>query len=417
MLNRPIILFTATLIATLSLGGCPAILADETTVPGSSVLSVNVRAVPLSTQLLSPSAEVPLEMIDGLPFVEVTINGEGPWRFLLDTGAATSVVSLPVAWRYPQSLTAMEALITDSTADAIMADSILHISSLTLGGLNLSDFHAIALDLSSLSEACGVEVHGILGFPVFRDLLLTIDYPGQRILIDDTVLDAEAADVIPMALIDNHPFVDLTIGQSRVSALLDTGHASSLSLPADTPGIGFTADPMPWFSSVDLSGPGSRQIARLAEDLALGMVLWEQPIITVDGPDKPNLGSGFMSFFEVSFDQRSGLVRIVTQDGEPQTLHSPSVLTFGVQIGSSDEQAYVAEVLAGSPSDQAGLQAGDELLSINGLASGQTASAVASANHLLVLEVVRSGAAGDSGQSVGDEDVFIASVSRTVWVE
>lgn len=417
MLNRPVILFAATLLSTLSLGGCPAILSDETTGSGTSGLSVNVRTVPLATRLISSTTEVPLEMIDGLPFVEVSINGEGSWRFLLDTGAATSVVSLPVALHYPQAILPVEALITDSTADAIMADSILHIDSLSLGGLALSDFHAIAIDLGSLSEVCGVEIHGILGFPAFRDLLLTIDYPNQRVVVEDAVLDTDAADVIPMHLIDNHPYVELAIGETQVNAMLDTGHASSLSLPANTSGVGYTADPMPWFSSVDLSGPSSRQIARLADDLMLGMVMWEQPIITVDGPDKPNLGSGFMSFFEVSFDQRSGLVRIVTEDGEPQTLHSPSVMTFGLQIGGNGDQAYVAEVLAGSPSDLAGLQAGDELISVNGLASGQSASTVAAADQLLVLEVIRSGGAVDSGQSADDEDVFIASVSRTVWVE
>lgn len=404
MLIRPLTLFGATIIATLTLGGCPMSFPQITVDALRTPPSTGVRTVPADLRLADVEVTAPFTMIGGLPFVEVFINDAGPLLFLLDTGAATTVVTPSVTNRFPDNVAQSDVRIFDSTADMIQANSVLRIDTLSLGGLELLDFDAITLDLDGLSETFGVEVSGILGFPAFTNLLLTVDYNTNTVIASDTLLDPDAAGVVPMTLTDGHPFVSVQIGDTTVTTMLDTGHAGSYSLPSDTPGIAFESGPQPWFSSVDLSGPSSRQIARLAGDVTLGPVLWETPIVTVDGPLTPNLGSGFMSFFAVSFDQRSGLVEIATGD-EPSTLQSASVTTYGLQLDNDGDRPVVAEVLAGSPADLAGIQVGDELITVDGLDAGQVAPAVLFLpTEQITLQIVR------------DDDVLIADISRTVWV-
>ena len=404
MLIRPLTLFGATLFTILSLGGCPAVITDNTYGILTSTSASNVRTVPTTANLATSVVSEPIFMVNGLPFVEVTVNDAGPFLFLLDTGAATTVVSPEVASRFPENVTLSNVRVSDSTADTIPANSVLHLDTLDLGALELTGFDAVTLDLSDLSATFGVEIGGILGFPAFNDLLLTIDYGNNTVLISDETLDSNSADVIAMNLVDGHPYVDVKIGDSDVATMLDSGHAGSYSLPSDTPGISFEVGPLPWFSSVDLSGPSSRKIARLAGDVELGLVTWETPVVTVDGPATPNIGSGLLSFFTVSFDQRSGLVQIST-GGEPTTLQSASVATYGLQISNDGTQTIVTEVLAGSPAHLAGIQVGDVLTTVDGLDAGQVAPSVLNrAVESITLEIVRDG------------EVLVTDVDRTIWV-
>lgn len=403
-LIRPLMLFGATLFSTLLLGGCPTSFpSNSNDVLGNTTLSL--RTVPANARLNSDVAEAPITMIGGLPFVEVTINDAGPFLFLVDTGAATTVVIPAVAALFPENINLSEVRIFDSTSDAIPSKSALQIDSLRLADLELNDFDAVTIDLSNLSQSFGTEVHGILGFPAFANLLLTIDYNENMLRVSDQLLDPNSPDAVSMTIIDGHPFVDVRIGETVVSTMLDTGHGGSYSLPLDTPGITYSAQPMPWFSSMDLSGPSPRQIGRLAGDVELGPVLWETPIITVDGPDTANIGSGLMSLFVVSFDQRSGLVELAS-DGEQRILQSAPISTFGIQISDNGTERIVSEVLAGSPAEAAGIEAGDALVSVDGINAGLVVPAVTTLPvQTLTIEVER------------PEGNLVANVNRTVWVE
>jgi predicted aspartyl protease len=49
--------------------------------------------VPASIQVPGDGITVPMQDMEGRPVIDVKINGKGPYRFVLDTGATTTVVS------------------------------------------------------------------------------------------------------------------------------------------------------------------------------------------------------------------------------------------------------------------------------------------------------------------------------------
>src|SRR4029077_18742566 len=49
--------------------------------------------VPTGIELPRDGVTVPMQDMEGRPVVELKINGKGPYRFILDTGAVTTVVS------------------------------------------------------------------------------------------------------------------------------------------------------------------------------------------------------------------------------------------------------------------------------------------------------------------------------------
>ena len=43
-------------------------------------------------QLGEPAVRIPFQLVNGLPVVKVMVNGQGPYRFVLDTGAQITCI-------------------------------------------------------------------------------------------------------------------------------------------------------------------------------------------------------------------------------------------------------------------------------------------------------------------------------------
>ena len=65
------------------------------------------------------------------------------------------------------------------------------------GGFNVSGVSYAIQSLEEVSAALGEEIHGILGYGLFRDVILTFDYPRREVRLDRGRLDLHDADVFP----------------------------------------------------------------------------------------------------------------------------------------------------------------------------------------------------------------------------
>jgi predicted aspartyl protease len=112
------------------------------------------------------------------PLVLLPVKVDGhEFRFALDTGASTTVVSPELARRCELASTAMPSM--TGGGGTVAASSAL-IQSLQIGGVRISRVRvAVAEFLEMLSRATGVGIDGILGTNVLRRFTLTIDYPGK----------------------------------------------------------------------------------------------------------------------------------------------------------------------------------------------------------------------------------------------
>ncbi|MDN5781592.1 MAG: aspartyl protease family protein [Luteimonas sp.] len=177
-----------------------------------------------------PEAEVamriPFEVVDGRIYVQARVNGYGPMRFGVDTGAsgmaradASLVSSLGLAVK-GQSTT------SDGVQDAEV--DMTHLDSVQLGNLTRRNLDVITRDYGGHMSS-GAAFSGIIAREFFADGLLVIDYPDRTLSFSRTrslspaqknVLSYQRAFRIPVS-----------IGELRTEGNLDTGANVTFVLP------------------------------------------------------------------------------------------------------------------------------------------------------------------------------------------
>ena len=169
---------------------------------------------------------VPFQVVDGRIYVETRVNGAGPFRFAVDTGASgmgRADASLVTQLRLP-----VEGSGTTSDGVATSGVDMTRFTSLELGGLMRRDLQVITRDYGSrLSPEA--KFAGIIGRDYFGDGLLVIDYPSRTLTFTRGAgLTRGAAGVIGYERAFRVP---ITIGGVVAEANLDTGANVTFVLP------------------------------------------------------------------------------------------------------------------------------------------------------------------------------------------
>lgn len=100
-----------------------------------------------------------------------------------------------------------------------------------IGAARFEDVPALIYDCAPLSTHLGVKIDGVLGFPLFREILLTLDYPGSRLLLQPAKTNA----LVPGTVIgfddrSKVPLIQVRLGTRSFIALIDSGSDSAFSL-------------------------------------------------------------------------------------------------------------------------------------------------------------------------------------------
>ncbi len=175
-----------------------------------------------------PSAVVaiPFEYHDGLLWLRVAAPGSSQaLEFLIDTGAAASVVDRQTAQRIGWPLREpVEVRGVDAQQEANWTAA----EKISFSGVEWSH-RFVAVDLGKLSRACDRPVDGLLGADFFRGRVAQFDYAGQvlRLLPSGSVVNGSA--VLPLRLDRGAFCVPLSVNGSTCKWVrLDTGCAKPL---------------------------------------------------------------------------------------------------------------------------------------------------------------------------------------------
>lgn len=310
--------------------------------------------------------EIPARVMGDLFLVEAR-QADGVARlFLVDTGSSTSYVTPETA----RALAAKEAtprtVQIESAHGATVSLPAVTLRRLQLGPVEFAQVPAAVFDFTALSAHLGVAVDGLLGFPLFRDHRLTLDYPRERLgLAPAGAAGGEAPGRDTLAFNNDLrvPFVPVQLDNESFVVLVDSGSNGALNLNPAGLHPRFAAPPRPGPPVASLSGDRAPLVGRLAGDLRLGPHVLSRPIVDVT-PNVSSLGGGLLRHFVLTFDQRRNLVTFA-RDADGPVANGPRRST-GLALARSPVYWRVLDVLAGSPAEAAGIQAGDLVVRING---------------------------------------------------
>ncbi len=280
-----------------------------------------------------------MEVAHGKPYVMVTINSKGPFRFLVDTGTGgDAMVTSELASQLDLPL-AGEARLNDPTGLGGQPAQIRKIGTLRVAGV---DFYAVKAIEHALPDGEGA-CQGMLGFTLFRDFLFTLDYVNRQMTLaeGELVPDGEKS-VFPIRIPDGVPIARLTICNRQVDAQIDSGGAG-LSLPESLiPDLRFLADPAVFAKGQSLSTRFDIKLARLASNVRLGDITLDHPWVEINSAfPLANFGAVAMQHFTITFDQENKLVRFEGPRKRITLGVTPAPLRLTNQPGSPKDVALV----------------------------------------------------------------------------
>lgn len=270
------------------------------------------------------AAVVPIELIRDKPYVEVSVNGHGPYRFLVDTGTGTQALISPELVHQLGIPTVGHARLTDPSGQGEQRSDVVWIDSLKIGGVQFEEVQAVEHRLFREEQNC----QGVLGFSLFEDYLLTLDYPGRRMMLSQGTLPKIAAgSLLPMEMKDGVPIAKLQIDELSVDAQIDSG-GSGLSLPdAVAERMKFHTTPVEYGTAESLATRFSLRAARLLPEVRFGPYAFRNAFVEINSAfPLVNLGSTPLKNFVITFDQAEGVMLLYSKDRVMPLDPSPTLL-------------------------------------------------------------------------------------------
>ncbi len=274
---------------------------------GGQAAAAQRASGPGPTVTLTDSTSVPLETPDGRAIVGVALNGKGPYRLAVETGSPDVRVSAKV----------VSDLGLKPTGRMDEDDSLFVLDSLRIGGALI---RSLTVGRNSAFERLGVD--GVLGLEAYRDLLLTVDYPNQRLsLATATLPPPDGREILKATHVGPFIGIPIALGDVREIGVIDTQG-----------GVGFAAieevgsrltfqTPLRVVGRAVVGGGAPVPVKQgvLAGAAVLGRHRISQPPVAVHAlpPDIPShvtIGLRVLRNFVLAIDQRTMAVRLTRPD-------------------------------------------------------------------------------------------------------
>jgi predicted aspartyl protease len=272
---------TATLLASAS----PSPSADPAAPPGrvdpTAGRMPNLPPAELDDTLAIGGTEIDGRKIASRMTVGVRVNGTGPYRFVVDSGADTSVVGRRIADGL--ALPAGRRTILNSITDSQIVDRVL-VDELELGPTKVVDLEVPVLRERDL----GAE--GMLGLDALVEQRLMLDFEKRLITVDDgrTPLPRYDNMIVVTARLRKGQLIltQVSANRQKLEAVIDTGSEISIGNTALRDKL-MRRNPK-LFSDIEVTGVTGTtvtlQIARVDRLQIGGVVLQNVPIAFADIP-------------------------------------------------------------------------------------------------------------------------------------
>ena len=306
---------TAALLTT-TLAAEPGSQTAREPAPQASDFESSIRGIdapPPQLELPSEPVEIPMILIEGDPVIEVRMQGKGPYRFLIDTGASGhGVISRTLAQTLRLRRVGVQML-GDSAGVNRRPGHVYEVPEVAIGGAILRGLWLTALTKGKKPPWQRKGLDGILGFELFGGMLVTLDYPGRVLRLERGELPADAPNVLAFTMPNGVPRIPVRLGTLAIEADIDSGSMSGFVLPADL------ADQIPWATQPSVVGKirtafneAEIRSGRSKEPLRIGDAELLLPVVEITPylqDRRSNLGTRVLRSFRITFDADNTRVR------------------------------------------------------------------------------------------------------------
>ena len=208
----------------------------------------------MTTATLSPSrATAKFRLAGGaqpLILLPVVVNGEGPFEFILDTGAGTSLLSSDLGKQLGIKIVGSKE---GQSAGGAVSVSLAKVSSLAVASAKLTNVDVGLVDLSHIGKTIGAKIDGDLGYNFLKHFRITIDYRKSKIRFEDpkrSEMIGQSTAVTEVALRLAHPAKPLILvdvyanGSGPFQFAVDTGTSTTAITPGMAKQLGVANSPI-----------------------------------------------------------------------------------------------------------------------------------------------------------------------------
>ncbi len=219
--------------------------------------------------------------------LDVYVNKEGPFNFILDTGAKATTISKSLA-----DILGIEAL--DLEVDDISVSfphKIALLDELRIANETYENEDVLVLDFDKLLGRCGQSVDGTIGFTTLKHFILTIDYPQKKLLfdwkMDNQLSDYSDVNWHEFVFINDSHLIGVPVKINRSESfdfVLDTGAGGTVITQELAEKLQFETQPFPGIVK-GVGGEAKMEIA-IIEAFNVAMTTQENMQIIVTDLDK-----------------------------------------------------------------------------------------------------------------------------------
>jgi len=318
-----------------------------------------------------PGSVVPARVVAHFFLVESRQDDGRMRTFLVDTGSTATLVSAEFADGVvdrPRKKSRVPVRVRGAHGGEAEFDSVT-LRKLWLGDTAFNNVSALVYNLSELSNHLGVPLDGVIGFPVFRQSLVTLDYPGQRLVIAPRPATPIAppnnahSSTLTYNVEKGTPLIPVQMGNESFIALIDSGSDGTLTINPAGLRPQFVNGPRPGGLVGSLTGDRQMFVGRLGQNILIGDHLVAQPAIDLTD-QLSSLGGEILRHFAITFDCSRNLVTFHRESTAPvqiEARRSPGLSFFR-------QPAYwrVLGIVPDTPAANLPVQAGDLCVRING---------------------------------------------------
>ncbi|MDH3267431.1 MAG: retroviral-like aspartic protease family protein [Ignavibacteria bacterium] len=249
---------------------------------------------------------IPLDLSSQRPVVELSIDGEGPYRFIFDTGSSGNVIDKELASKLNLEITGENRVSTPGSENVTIAKTV----KAPLVSFEGSDILKDA-DMTVMELRVMLPVDGVLSANFFSDYLITLDYPNSKLMLNIGQLNESDKDVISFVQNEQVINIYILIDGKKIEAHLDSGNPGMFDIPFSLKDeFKFKAEPKEAGTISTPVASFKTWGATLDGEIKIGGVTYRNPgIHLVEGFLYANVGYRILKDLKTTIDKKNNLIK------------------------------------------------------------------------------------------------------------